>query len=57
MDQYWHKATGVSISEITMIELVRCGSYKRDEFEKVHALGPSVSLVEKLPPSGHGVRR
>ncbi len=55
---YWHKPTGVSISEVSMLALVAEGAYPRDDFEEARNFGVSSPLsdrsgiIEPQPPSG-----
>ena len=49
---YWHKPTGVAVSEATMMELVRTATYPRSEFEEAIDSGGSVSPLSGAPVVG-----
>jgi len=48
MKHYWHKPSGVAISEASMLALVEDGFYDRIDFEEARQFGPSRSLLD--PP-------
>lgn len=50
--EYWHKPTGIPVSEATMLELVRIGQFARDEFEEAINFSNSQRLGDHAPSVG-----
>lgn len=51
---FWHKPTGVAVTEATKIELVRLGRFGEDEFERCIELTESLSIELRASLSGRG---
>jgi hypothetical protein len=53
--EFWHKPTGIPVSEATMIELVRIGAYPSNEFEEAVNLSESKVLADHEPVVGRSM--
>lgn len=57
--QYWHKATGVAISECSYMELLRIGAYEAKDFEEAvqHTDSTSFTADVVVPSNGRKLDR